>query len=321
MKRVMQIILPLSILFLIGCEGMLNKDHDRPSTALDTEALAKELTSDLDLNGDQKNELYSHIKRGERFHPHPASLWDLAVHLSETLTEEQLERLFTPPEGTGFHDMSYGLKPEEHEHSGPKDEFFIDIVRSMLTQEQLEIFESYLEYRNEQVDILKSNFDSGDMELDVVMIEIKALRSLFRVQLDGLLTEEQKEQLEFIMENERPRHPRRGPYSERMELIREAMKEAFCSSDITCLTEEQITDLETVKIQYETSQEELSAAYLSDQVTEEEFRDSFIDMLEVTREAKDEIFTVEQHLILRIHRALAIRAHRHFFGLKRFGRS
>ena len=35
----------------------------------------------------------------------------------------------------------------------------------------------------------------------------------------------------------------------------------------------------------------------------------------------DEIFTEEQHLILRIHRALAIRAHRHFFGLKIFGRS
>ncbi len=203
MKRPMQIILPLSILFLIGCEGMFNKDHDRPSTAMDTEALAKELTSELGLNGDQENEVYSFIREGERFHPHPASLWELAVHLSETLTEEQLERLLTPPEGTGFHDMSYGLKPEEHERSGPKDEFFIDIVRSLLTEEQLEIFESYLEYRNEQVDILKSNLDSGDMELDVVMIEIKALRSLFRVQLDGLLTEEQKEQLEFIMENER----------------------------------------------------------------------------------------------------------------------
>ena len=314
MKRAIKTILPLSILFLIGCEGMFNRDHDRPSTSLDTEALAKELTSELGLNGDQENELYSHIKRGERFHPHPASLWELAVHLSETLTEEQLERLLTPPEGTGFHDMSYGLKPEEHERSGPKDEFFIDMVRSLLTEEQLEIFESYLEYRNEQVDILKSNFDSGDMELDVVMIEIKALRSLFRVQLDGLLTEDQKEQLEFIMENERPRHPRKGPDSEIMERIRKAMEEALG------LTEEQLTALEELKLQLEASQEELSAAYLSDQVTEEEFRVSFIEMLELTREAKDAIFTEEQHLILRIHRALAIRAHRHFFGHKKFGR-
>ena len=314
MKRAIKIILPLSILFFIGCEGMFNKDHGRPSTAMDTEALAKELTSELGLNGDQENELYSHIKRGERFHPHPASLWELAVHLSETLTEEQLERLLTPPEKTGFHDMSYGLKPEEHERSGPKDEFFIDMVRSLLTEEQLEIFESYLEYRNEQVDILKSNFDSGDMELDVVMIEIKALRSLFRVQLDGLLTEEQKEQLEFIMENERPRHPRKGPDSESMERIREAMEEALG------LTEEQVTALEELKLQFEASQEELSAAYLSDQVTEEEFRVSFIEMLELTREAKDAIFTEQQHLILRIHRALAIRAHRHFFGHKKFGR-
>jgi len=314
MKRVMQIILPLSILFLIGCEGMLNKDHDRPSSAMDTEALAKELTSELGLNGDQENELYSHIKRGERFHPHPASLWELAVHLSETLTEEQLERLLTPPEGTGFHDMSYGLKPEEHERSGPKDEFFIDKVRSLLTEEQLEIFESYLEYRNEQVDILKSNLDSGDMQLDIVMREIKALRSLFRVQLNGLLTDEQKEQLELIMEEERPRHPRKGPDSESMERIREAMEEALG------LTEEQVTALEELKLQFEASQEELSATYLSDQITEEEFRVSFIEMLEVTREAKDEIFTEEQHLILRIHRALAIRAHHHFFGHKRFGR-
>ena len=150
--------------------------------------------------------------------------------------------------------------------------------------------------------------------MDVVMIEIKALRSLFRVQLDGLLTEEQKEQLEFIMENERPRHPRKGPDSEIMERIREAMEEALG------LTEEQLTDLEELKLQLEISQEELSAAYLSDQVTEEEFRVSFIEMLELTREAKDAIFTEQQHLILRIHRALAIPAHRHFFGHKKFGR-
>ena len=314
MKRAIQIILPLSILFLIGCEGMFNKDHDRPSTAMDTEALAKELTSELGLNGDQENEVYSFIREGERFHPHPASLWELAVHLSETLTEEQLERLLTPPEGTGFHDMSYGLKPEEHERSGPKNEFFIDIVRSMLTEEQLEIFESYLEYRNEQVDILRANLESGDMELDVVMREIKALRSLFRVQLDDLLTDEQKEQLELLMENERPRHPRKGPDSESMERIREAMEDALG------LTEEQVTSLEELKLQLEASQEELSAAYLSDQVTEEEFRVSFIEMLEVTRESKDVIFTEEQHLIMRIHRALAIRAHRHFFGHRGFGR-
>ena len=315
MKRVIQIILPLSILFLIGCDGIFNKDHDRPSTAMDTEALAKELTSELGLNGDQENELYSHIKRGERFHPHPASLWELAVHLSETLTEEQLERLLTPPEGTGFHDMSYGLKPEEHERSGLKDGFFIDIVLSLLTEEQLEIFESYLEYRNEQVDILRVNLESEDMELDVVMREIKALRSLFRVQLDGLLTDEQKEQLELLMENKkRPRHPRKGPDSESMELIRETMKEALG------LTDEQVTALEELRVQFETFQEELSAGYLSSEITEEEFRVSFIEMLEVTRESKDVIFTEEQHLIMRIHRALAIRAHRHFFGHRGFGR-
>ena len=314
MKRVIQIILPLSILFLIGCEGMLNKDHDRPSSAMDTEALAKELTSELGLNGDQENELYSHIKRGERFHPHPASLWELAVHLSETLTEEQLERLLTPPEGTGFHDMSYGLKPEEHERSGPKDEFFIEIVRSLLTEEQLEIFESYLDYRNEQVDILKSNLDSGDMELDIVMREIKALRSLFRVQLNGLLTDEQKEQLELLMENERPRHPRKGPDSESMERIREAMEDALK------LTDEQVTDLEELRVQFEILQEELIAGYLSSDITEAEFRVSFIEMLVVIRESKDAIFTEQQHLIMKIHQALAIRAHRHFFGHRGFGR-
>jgi hypothetical protein len=310
----MQIILPLSILFLIGCDGIFNKDHDRPSTAMDTEALAKELTSELGLNGDQENEVYSFIREGERFHPHPASLWELAVHLSETLTEEQLERLLTPPEGTGFHDMSYGLKPEEYERSGPKNEFFIDIVRSMLTEEQLEIFESYLEYRNEQVDILRANLESGDMELDLVMREIKALRSLFRVQLDDLLTDEQKEQLELLMENERPRHPRKGPDSESMERIREAMEDALK------LTDEQVTDLEELRVQFEILQEELIAGYLSSDITEAEFRVSFIEMLVVTRESKDVIFTEQQHLIMKIHQALAIRAHRHFFGHRGFGR-
>ena len=314
MKRAIKTILPLSILFLIGCEGMFNRNHDRPSTVPDTEALAKELTSELGLTTDQENEVYSHIRRGERFHPHPASLWELAVHLSTTLTDEQLGQLFTPPEGTGFHDMSYGMRPEEHERSGPRDDFFIGIIRSLLTDEQNEVFESYLEYRNEQVDILRSALESGDLEFDDMMREVKALRSLFRVQLDGLLTDEQKEQLELIMENERPRHPRRGPDSERMELIREAMEEALG------LTDEQVTALEELRLQFETLQEELSAGYLSSEITEQEFRTSFLELLETTHENRGAIFTEEQHLIMRIHRALAVRAHRHFFGHRGFGR-
>ena len=47
---------------------------------------------------------------------------------------------------------------------------------------------------------------------------------------------------------------------------------------------------------------------------------SFLELLETTHENRGAIFTEEQHLIMRIHRALAVRAHRHFFGHRGFGR-
>ena len=67
MKSFTKYILPLSILLLIGCEFMPDKDHHKPTIELDLEALAKELTVDLGLNPDQESLVYSSIKRGRRF--------------------------------------------------------------------------------------------------------------------------------------------------------------------------------------------------------------------------------------------------------------
>lgn len=312
MQRAIKTILPLSILFIIGCEGLYDKNQDKPSESADLEALAKELTEELGMNKDQENGLYSSIRKGDRFHPHPARLWQMAVELSTSLTESQIEQLLTPPNDSGFHDFSYGLKPDDSEKSARKDEFFISIMRTLLTTEQLEEFELILAYRNEQSDLLKNSLESGELEFKEFMLHLKALRMLYKVQLEDLMTEEQEEELQSIMEEKKPRHFHKGKDSEKLEKIKEAKIEALG------LIEEQIQQLETLMEEMENSLEELKTSFINEEITQELFRENLVVLFQDHHENRRAVFTEEQLLIIDIHRVLAVRAHRHFFKHKWF---
>ncbi|MDP6684722.1 MAG: hypothetical protein QGH24_02120 [Candidatus Marinimicrobia bacterium] len=312
MQRAIKTILPLSILFIIGCEGLYDKNQDKPSESADLEALAKELTEELGMNKDQENGLYSSIRKGDRFNPHPARLWQMAVELSTSLTESQIEQLLTPPNDSGFHDFSYGLKPDDSEKSARKDEFFISIMRTLLTTEQLEEFELILAYRNEQSDLLKNSLESGELEFKEFMLHLKALRMLYKVQLEDLMTEEQEEELQSIMEEKKPRHFHKGKDSEKLEKIKEAKIEALG------LIEEQIQQLETLMEEMENSLEELKTSFINEEITQELFRENLVVLFQDHHENRRAVFREGQLLIIDIHRVLAVRAHRHFFKHKWF---
>ena len=310
MQRALKIIFPLSILLLIGCEGLYNKNQDKPSASADLEALARELTDELALNEDQEKGLHNSLRKGDRFHPHPARLWQLAVELASTLSEEQIDQLLTPPEESGYHDYSYGLKPEDSEKSSRKDEFFISIIRTLLTADQLEEFELILVYRDEQSEVLKNKLEINELEFKEFMLNLKALRMLFKIQIEALLTDAQEEELDSIMEAKKPRHFHKGKDSEKMEKIKEAKIEALE------LTDEQIEQLESLKEQLELTIEELKSSFINEEISQEEFMENLVTIFTTHQNDKWEVFTEEQQLIIEIHRVLAIRAHKHFFKHK-----
>ena len=312
MKNLKYIIVCLVALLLIGCEGMLDKNHVKPSSSADLDALAREITEELSLNQEQEIGLHNSIRKGDKLHPHPARLWQLAVELASSLSEEQLGVLLSPPEGAEFHDYSYGLKPDELEKSSRKDEFIIDILRSLLTDEQLVVFESILSYRDEQSDLLKNSLESEEINFEHFMLNLKALRMLYKIQIDDLLTVEQQESLESIIENGKPRHHHKGIDSEKMDKIREAKIEALEISD------EQIEQLDLIYMDLENSIEEIKSLYLSEEITQENFRDELVLLFQSHHDNKRLVFTEEQLLIIDIHRVLAVRAHRHFFKSKWF---
>jgi len=310
MKNLKHLIIPFTLLFIIGCEGLYDKNQDRPSASADVEALARELTDELNLNEDQEKGLHNSLRKGDRLHPHPARLWQLAVELASTLTEEQLNQLLTPPEDSEYHDYSYGLKPEESEKSSRKDEFFISIIRTLLTTEQLEEFELIFAYRNEQSDLLKSRLESGELEFKEFMLHLKALRMLYKVQFEELMTEEQEEELQSIMEEKKPRHFHKGKDSEKFEKYKEMRIEALK------LTEGQIDQLESLKEELELELENIKLQFLVDEISQEDFRVNLVELFSNHRSEKWAVFNEDQQLIIEIHRVLAVRAHRHFFKHK-----
>ena len=144
------------------------------------------------------------------------------------------------------------------------------------------------------------------------MLNLKALRMLYKIQIDDLLTVEQQESLESIIENGKPRHHHKGIDSEKMDKIREAKIEALEISD------EQIEQLDLIYMDLENSIEEIKSLYLSEEITQENFRDELVLLFQSHHDNKRLVFTEEQLLIIDIHRVLAVRAHRHFFKSKWF---
>ena len=194
--------------------------------------------------------------------------------------------------------------------SSRKDEFFISILRTLLTPEQFEEFELIIAYRDEQSEVLKNKLETDELEFKEFMLNLKALRMLFKIQIEALLTDAQEEELDSIMESKKPRHFRKGKDSEKMEKIKEAKIDALE------LTDEQIEKLESLKEQLELTIEELKSSFISEEISQEEFMENLVSNFTTHQNDKWEVFTEEQQLIIEIHRVLAIRAHKHFFKHK-----
>ena len=158
--------------------------------------LLYDLEQDLALSTKQISDSKDFLQNGRDFFPDNASLWKLALYLQQNLTEEQKERLLSPPEYLIAEEISeendYHHKRLRHHHR--MDEF----IRSILNEDQLSDYDEMVAYKKNALDEVFNNLKSGTQTKQEARQKMMGVMEWFRAAMDKLLTDDQKLLIEEI---------------------------------------------------------------------------------------------------------------------------
>ena len=177
-----------SLLFIIGCENFFG-DRNDSGDPYAYDMLLYDLEQDLALSSKQISYSKDFLRNGRDFFPDNASLWKLASYLQQNLTQEQKERLLSPPEDLISEEITeendYHHKRLRHHHR--MDEF----IRSILSADQLSDYNEMVTYKKDALDEVYNDLKAGSQTKKEAYREMMGVMEWFRAAMDKLLTDDQ----------------------------------------------------------------------------------------------------------------------------------
>ena len=310
MKRLF--IFPFLILFL--SQGCVRFGNNGEGTPPEFEYLIQELNVYLDFDQEQRTSARASLERGKDFHPDPAALWKLAAYLHKNLTLEQKQKLLAPPG-----DIDPTILSEENDYHFKRIERFQRMdtyMRSILNADQLEAYDTLIEYKRINIELLIDLINDGDIEHKTFRFELMGIMEWFRAEMGILLTDEQKSLLLDTRDREdrRWRSGRRGwgRFSNDPEEIKMAMYNALD------MTHNQITTLENIHEDFRKDLGTLRDEFIdgTNNHTAGEYRSAVVSIISGNHNRRESVFTQGQKEIIEIHRALT----RHYMKHTQWGK-
>ena len=310
-EKIMKQILPLlliTLLFTTGCENFFGAGNDSGDPYA-YDMLINDLDQDLGFSARQMSDSKDHLRNGGDYYPDNASLWRLALYLQENLTEEQKERLLSPPDNL---DPQAFSEENDHYHKRLRHHQRMDeYIRSILTADQESEYDVLIDYKTTVMDELLTAFRADTITKEELHLKMMGLMEWFRAAMDKLLTEDQKAILE-AMHKEKDNHWRKGKggfgkHAGNSDKIHQEMY------DVLGMATEQIQNLESLEESYKEALESLHNDFVNGiiNLTPEEYRINVVDITASFHEEKQAVFTAKQLEIIEIHRSLARRFMRH----------
>ena len=307
MKQILPLLF-IGILFTTGCENFFGVGNDSGDPYA-YDMLVNDLDQDLDFSARQLADSKDRLRNGGDYYPDNASLWQLALYLQQTLTEEQNEKLLSPPE---YHDPQAFSEENDHHHKRLRHHQRMDeYIRTILTAEQESEYDEMIDHKTAVMDELFSALRIGAITKEELHLEVMGLMEWFRAAMDKLLTGDQKDILE-AMHKEKDDFWRKGKggfgkHAGNHDKIRHEMY------DVLGMTTEQIQSLESLEESFKAALESLHNDFVNGiiNLTPEEYRNNVVEITASFHEEKQMVFTAKQLEIIEIHRALAIRFMRH----------
>ena len=307
MNKILPIII-FTVLFTIGCENFFGIDNDSGNPYAN-DMLLYDLERELALSEKQISDSGNFLRSGRDYFPDNTSLWKLALYLQQNLTEEQKQKLLSPPEYLIAEEISEenDIHHKRLRHHQRMDEF----IRSILNENQLSDYDEITNYKKTALEEIFTSLKDGTHTKQETHSQMMGVMEWFRASMDKLLTDEQKSILEQ-MRKQKDDHWRKnrggyGKYSKDSNKMRQEMY------DVLGMSAEQISTLETLEESFKLSLESLYNNFVDDIVnyTPEQYIQNVQSITDSFHEDKISIFDAIQLEIIEIHRALARRFMKH----------
>ena len=291
MKR---LILPIStfLLFAVGCDNpMLDNAAELDSPEL--QDFAKELSSDLGLSESSASAvndvLNRHGRKGK--HREPGFLWKVAGELAVELSDEEKARLFEK--------MDEKEIPLFSSSKGKKGKTYFSQIKKVLTDDQKVTFKAIKVAYKERFKAIHEQVKDGTLSKEDAKAQKDALREALKAEIDVLLTDEQKAQLE---QNKTDRKEKRKAYRDSTKAVKVA---------VLGMTTDQLTAFDAAHQEARDAAKALFEKSKNGDIDKDTLREGLKNIFAAKNEKMLGIFDDSQIEIIKIHKALSLRKKKH----------
>ena len=294
MKR---LILPIStfLLFAVGCDNpMLDNAAELDSPEL--QDFAKELSSDLGLSESSASAvndvLNRHGRKGK--HREPGFLWKVAGELAVELSDEEKARLFEKMD-----EKEIPLFGSSKGKKGKKGKSYFSQIKKVLTDDQKVTFKAIKVAYKERFKAIHEQVKDGTLSKEDAKAQKDALREALKAEIDVLLTDEQKAQLE---QNKADRKEKRKAYRDSTKAVKVA---------VLGMTTDQLTAFDAAHQEARDAAKALFEKSKNVDIDKDTLREGLKNIFAAKNEKMLGIFDDSQIEIIKIHKALSLRKKKH----------
>ena len=297
-----KIILPIStFLFLaIGCDNpLLDNAVDLDSHEL--QDFSSELASDLGLSKSSTKSLNDVLNRHGRGgkHREPGFLWKIAGELAVTLTDEEKARLFEKMDEKDIPLFGGSKGKKGHAGKGRKGGDNFGGIYKVLTDDQKVTFKAIVTAYKERFKAIHEQVKDGSLSKEDARSQMDALKEAMQAEVDALLTEEQKAQID---QNKADREIERQAYKDSSKAV---------MVDVLDMTAEQVTAFGEANKEARDAAMVLFEQAQNGDIDKDTLREGLKNIFETKNEKMDALFNDDQLEIIKIHKALELRMKKH----------
>ena len=293
-------ILPIALMLLVitGCENSMRSESSNLDSA-ELQELSSELTYDLGLSKsstDAMNKsLNRHGKGGK--HREPGFLWKVAAEMSDQLTDEEKAVLFEKMDEKDI--PLFGGSKGKKSKSGKKGKSQSRDLFNILNDDQKDLYKAMMAAYKEKFKSLRDQVKDGSLSKEDAKVQMKSLKDALRAEVDALLTDDQKAQLE---QNKADRNAKRQAY-------RDSSKAVMV--DALGMTEDQVSAYDAANQEAKDATSALFEQAKNGDIDRETLRASLKLVFTTKNEKLTAIFNDQQLDIIKIRKALEMRMKKH----------
>ena len=302
MKR---LILPISTLLLmtIGCDNPMIDDRVELDNS-ELQDFSSELSSDLGLSKTSANAVNGILNKHGRGGKHraPGFLWKVADELADKLSGEEKARLFEKMEEKEIPLFSNSKGKKGKGKKGGKNHKDFNGVVKVLTDDQKVTFKAIIAAYKEKFKAVHEQVKDGTLTKEDAKTELDALREAMNAEVDALLTDDQKAQLD---QNKADHEAKRQAYKDSSKAVMTA---------VLGMTSEQLSEFDTANQEARDAANALFEKAKNGDIDKDTLREGLKAIFVSKNEKMSNIFDNGQLEIIKIHKALEMRMKKHKSG-------